>query len=188
MPQADLILAIDQGTTSSRAVVVDRSGRFLEVAQEEIDQIYPRSGWVNHDANNIWDVTMRVVLQALDRLDGGIDRIAAIGITNQRETTVLWDRGTGEPVAPAIVWQSRQSADIIRDLEERGQAETYRRITGLVPDAYFSASKIAWLLDDQPELRKRAEAGEVVFGTIDTWLIWKLTGGASHVIDHSNAA
>jgi glycerol kinase len=188
MPQADLILAIDQGTTSSRAVVVDRSGRFLDVAQEEIDQIYPQSGWVNHDANNIWDVTIRVVRQVLDRLDGGIDRIAAIGITNQRETTVLWDRATGEPVAPAIVWQSRQSAGIIRDIEQRGQAATYQRITGLVPDAYFSASKIAWLLDNQPELRARAEGGEIAFGTIDSWLIWKLTAGASHVIDHSNAA
>jgi len=135
MPQADLILAIDQGTTSSRAVVVDRSGRFLDVAQEEIEQIYPRSGWVNHDANNIWDVTIRVVRQVLDRCDGGVGRIAAIGITNQRETTVLWDRATGEPVAPAIVWQSRQSAGIIRDLEHRGQTENYQRITGLVPDA-----------------------------------------------------
>jgi glycerol kinase len=188
MGDGNLILAIDQGTTSSRAVLVDRSGRFVDVAQEEIEQIYPRSGWVNQDANNIWEVTLRVIRQVLDRLDGGIDRIAAIGITNQRETTVLWDRATGEPVAPAIVWQSRQSAGIIRDLEDRGQADLYQRLTGLVPDAYFSASKIAWLFENEPELRSRAEAGDICFGTIDSWLIWKLTGSATHVIDRSNAA
>jgi glycerol kinase len=183
-----LILAIDQGTTSSRAVLVNRSGGFIDVAQEEIEQIYPQSGWVNHDANNIWDVTLRMARTVMDRLDGGVGRIAAIGITNQRETTVLWERETGKPVAPAIVWQSRQSAGIIRDLEGRGMADTYQRITGLVPDAYFSASKIAWLLENDPALRTRAEAGDICFGTIDSWLVWNLTGGKTHVIDRSNAA
>lgn len=188
MHENQLILAIDQGTTSSRAVLVDRSGSFVDVAQEEIDQIYPRSGWVNHDAENIWDVTRRMVRQVVDRLESAVGRIAAIGITNQRETTVLWERATGKPVAPAIVWQSRQSADIVRELEERGMGEAYQRITGLVPDAYFSASKIAWLFENDPSLRLRAEAGDLCFGTIDSWLVWNLTGGKEHVIDRSNAA
>lgn len=188
MGDEQLILAIDQGTTSSRAVLVDRSGRFVDVAQEEIDQIYPQSGWVNQDANNIWDVTLRVVRQVLEREEGRVHRVAAIGITNQRETTVLWDRATGEPVAPAIVWQSRQSADIIREIEARGMADRYQELTGLVPDAYFSASKIAWLFEHHPDLRRRAERGEIAFGTIDSWLVWKLTGGKRHVIDRSNAS
>jgi glycerol kinase len=183
-----LILAIDQGTTSSRAVLVDRSGQFVDVAQEEIVQIYPQSGWVNQDANNIWDVTLRVTRQVLDRDQSRLGRVSAIGITNQRETTVLWDRATGEPVAPAIVWQSRQSAGIIRGIEERGKAPMYQEITGLVPDAYFSASKIAWLFEHHPELRHRADRGDIAFGTIDSRLVWKLTGGKRHVIDRSNAA
>lgn len=188
MGDEQLILAIDQGTTSSRAVLVDRTGAFVDVAQEEIDQIYPQSGWVNQDPENIWEVTLRVVRQVLEREDGRVDRVAAIGITNQRETTVLWDRATGKAVAPAIVWQSRQSADIIREIEARGMAGRYQEITGLVPDAYFSASKIAWLFEHHPELRQRAEQGDIAFGTIDSWLIWKLTGGKRHVIDRSNAA
>lgn len=183
-----VILAIDQGTTSSRAVLVDCNGRFVDTAQEEINQIYPQSGWVNQDPNNIWDVTLRVAKQVISRMDGGVERIAAIGITNQRETTILWDRDTGEPVAPAIVWQSRQTTPIIRDIEQRGQVALYQQVTGLVPDAYFSASKIAWLLDEDPDLRRRAEAGDICFGTVDTWLIWKLTQGATHVIDTSNAS
>ena len=188
MGDEQLILAIDQGTTSSRAVLVDRTGAFVDVAQEEIDQIYPQSGWVNQDPENIWEVTLRVVRQVLDREAGRVDRVAAIGITNQRETTVLWDRATGKAVAPAIVWQSRQSADIIREIEARGMAGRYQEITGLIPDAYFSASKIAWLFEHHPELRQRAEQGDIAFGTIDSWLIWKLTGGKRHVIDRSNAA
>jgi glycerol kinase len=183
-----LILAIDQGTTSSRAVLVDSAGHFVDLAQEEITQIFPRSGWVNQDAGNIWEATLRVTRQVLDRLDGGIERIAAIGITNQRETTVLWDRASGEPVAPAIVWQSRQTAEIIRDIEQRGQADRYQAITGLVPDAYFSASKIAWLLDQDADLRARAEAGDICFGTIDSWLIWNLSNDQTHVTDISNAS
>jgi len=182
------ILAIDQGTTSSRAVVIDAEGTFVDVAQEEIRQIFPQSGWVNHDAGEIWDVTLRMVHTVLDRLDGGASSIAAIGITNQRETTVLWDRASGEPVAPAIVWQSRQTAGVIRDIERRGMAERYREITGLVPDAYFSASKIAWLLDRDASLRRRAEAGDICFGTIDSWLIWNLTAGKAHITDISNVS
>lgn len=183
-----MILAIDQGTTSSRAVIVDRAGRFIDVAQEEIQQFFPQSGWVNHDANNIWEVTLRMVQQVLDRFDGGVSRIAGIGLTNQRETTVLWDRATGEPVSHAIVWQSRQTAAVIRDIEERGMAGCYQELTGLVPDAYFSASKIAWLLDQDADLRRRAEAGDICFGTIDSWLIWKLSAGRRHITDISNAS
>jgi glycerol kinase len=183
-----LILAIDQGTTSSRAVLVNSAGRFVDAAQQEIEQIYPRPGWVNQDAAHIWDVTLGVARQVLDRLDGGVERISAIGITNQRETTVLWDRATGKPVAPAIVWQSRQTAPLVDAIAQRGMAETYQRITGLIPDAYFSATKIAWLLDQDPDLRRRAEAGDICFGTIDSWLIWNLSGGKRHVADASNAS
>ncbi|HVL26336.1 MAG TPA: glycerol kinase GlpK, partial [Thermomicrobiales bacterium] len=188
MTDERLILAIDQGTTSSRAVLVNGAGRFVDVAQQEIEQRYPHPGWVNQDAAHIWDVTLGVTRQVLDRLEGGVARVAAIGITNQRETTVLWDRATGEPVAPAIVWQSRQTAPLVDAIDQRGMADTYRRITGLIPDAYFSATKIAWLLDQDAELRRRAETGEICFGTIDSWLIWKLSGGSRHVVDASNAS
>ena len=181
-----LILAIDQGTTSSRAMLVDRQGAAIGVAQQEITQHFPRAGWVNHDAAEIWETTRRVSRDVLDGVDLG--RIAAIGITNQRETTVLWDRATGEPVAPAIVWQSRQSAPIVAEIVARGMADTYQRITGLVPDAYFSATKIAWMLDRDSALRNRAEAGELAFGTIDSWLIWKLSGGHHHLTDFANAS
>ena len=183
-----LILAIDQGTTSSRAVLVDRAGRFVAVAQREIDQLYPRPGWVNQDPEHIWEVTLDVARRVVGEVEGGIRRVAAIGITNQRETTVLWDRRTGAPVAPAIVWQSRQTASLVEAIGQRGMAGRYQEISGLIPDAYFSATKIAWLLDQDAELRRRAEAGEICFGTIDSWLIWKLSGGACHVADISNAS
>ncbi|HEU0163583.1 MAG TPA: FGGY family carbohydrate kinase, partial [Thermomicrobiales bacterium] len=183
-----VILAIDQGTTSSRAVIVDATGAILGSVQREITQIYPAPGWVNQDANHIWEVTLDVTRRVL--AETGIDRarIAGIGITNQRETTVLWDRATGEPGAPAIVWQSRQSSAIVDEIVARGMGETYQRITGLVPDAYFSATKIAWLLARDEDLRRRAEAGEICFGTIDTWLIWKLSAGRVHVTDYGNAS
>jgi glycerol kinase len=182
------VLAIDQGTTSSRAVMFNSAGSAIAVAQQEITQHYPQPGWVNHDATEIWETTLRVTREAIDA--AGIDPgdIAAIGITNQRETSVIWDRTTGKPVAPAIVWQSRQTAPLVTDIERRGMAETYRRITGLVPDAYFSATKIAWLLDQHPGLRQRADAGELAFGTIDTWLTWNLSGGTCHVTDFANAS
>ncbi len=188
MTESKLILAIDQGTTSSRAVLVNRHGASVGMAQREITQHYPQPGWVNHDAAEIWNVTLQVTREAIAESGVSPAAIAAIGITNQRETTVLWDRATGQPVAPAIVWQSRQSSSIVEDIGRRGMAETYQRITGLVPDAYFSATKIAWLLDQEPDLRRRAEAGDLAFGTIDSWLIWNLSGGHCHVTDYANAS
>jgi glycerol kinase len=182
------VLAIDQGTTSSRALVIDRDGVVLGDAQRPISPTYPQPGWVNQDANELWKVTLRVARDAVARSGLNVGEITAIGIANQRETTLLWDRATGEPVAPAIVWQSRQSASTVNEIEERGGAAMYRRTTGLVPDAYFSATKIAWLLNEQPELRRRAEAGELCFGTVDSWLMWKLSGGRHHIIDITNAS
>ncbi len=185
---AGAIVAIDQGTTSSRAIVFDSSGAEIGIAQESIPPIFPSPGWVNHDAEKLWEVTHDVTRQAI--ANSGLDpkEIAGIGIANQRETTVLWERATGKPVAPAIVWQSRQSVPQINALIERGKSATYQTITGLVPDAYFSASKIAWLFEDQPELSRRAEAGEILFGTVDSWLLWKLSGGRVHITDASNAS
>ena len=181
------ILAIDQGTTSSRALLFGRSGAVVSIAQRPVDVTYPRPGWVNQDANQIWTATEAVCREALGKANIGWSRIAAIGITNQRETTILWDRKSGEPLAPAIVWQSRQSADVIRAMERRGVAQRYREITGLVLDPYFSASKIRWLLDQDPHLEERARRSEVCFGTVDSWLIWKLTGG-QHLTDVTNAS
>ena len=183
-----VILAIDQGTTSSRAMLFDRHGRVLGSCQHEITQHFPQPGWVNHDASEIWETTLRVTRQVIAECDIAIDRIAAIGITNQRETTLIWDRATGEPVAPAIVWQSRQSTPFVDAIVERGMVSTYQEITGLVPDAYFSATKLAWLLAEHPHLRPRAERGELAAGTIDTWLIWNLSGGKVHVTDYANAS
>lgn len=182
------VLAIDQGTTSSRAAVVDERGETRAMVQQPITPLYPQPGWVNQDAKELWSVTLRVTQEALERaVVNGIE-IAAVGITNQRETTILWDAQTGEPVAPAIVWQSRQSAEIVDDLVRRDMGATYQRLTGLVPDAYFSATKIAWLLEHDPALRARADAGELRFGTVDSWLVWNLSGGRMHVTDYSNAA
>lgn len=188
MTGTKLILAIDQGTTSSRAVLIDRHGSSVGMVQQEITQHYPQAGWVNHDASEIWDVTLRVTREVIASAGVSPANITAIGITNQRETTVLWDRATGRPVAPAIVWQSRQSSDIVDDIVHRGMAETYQRITGLVPDAYFSATKIAWILERDADLRRRAEAGDLAFGTIDSWLIWNLSGGTCHLTDYANAS
>lgn len=183
-----LVLAIDQGTTSSRAVLVDRQGQIVDAVQHEFTQYFPEPGWVNHDANEIWQVTRDVIRKLLERQGAAAARIAAIGITNQRETTVIWDRRTGQPVAPAIVWQSRQTADLVQAIRDRGMEARYQAITGLVPDAYFSATKIAWLLDRDSSLRERARAGDLAAGTIDSWLIWNLTGGARHVTDVANAS
>ncbi|MGH2562011.1 MAG: glycerol kinase GlpK [Thermomicrobiales bacterium] len=183
-----LVLAIDQGTTSSRAIVFDQHGQARAVAQEPITQYYPRPGWVNQDGREIWDVTRRVAGEAIHQIAGGPRQIAAIGIANQRETTLIWDAETGEPVAPAIVWQSRQSAQLVDDIVDRGMADTYQRITGLVPDAYFSATKIAWQLDQNDALRSRAEAGELRFGTVDSWLMWNLSGSRCHITDYANAS
>ncbi|MGH2535662.1 MAG: glycerol kinase GlpK [Thermomicrobiales bacterium] len=183
-----LVLSIDQGTTSSRAIVFDQHGRVIGVAQAPITQHYPHPGWVNQDGREIWDVTRRVAVEAIQQLGDSSRRLAAIGIANQRETTLLWDAESGEPVAPAIVWQSRQSAALVDQIVGRGMAEIYQRITGLVPDAYFSATKIAWLLDHDDALRQRADAGELRFGTVDSWLMWNLSGGQRHVTDYANAS
>jgi glycerol kinase len=182
------ILAIDQGTTSSRAVVFDERGRALGSAQQETTQQYRHPGWIEQDAREIIDVTLAMVRRVLAETGTDPVAIASIGISNQRETTILWDRATGETVAPAIVWQSRQTSELVEQIEARGMTATYQRITGLVPDAYFSATKVAWMLDQDPDLRRRAEAGELAFGTVDSWLLWHLSGGEAHVTDYSNAS
>lgn len=182
------ILALDQGTTSSRAIVFDRHGLPVATAQQEFTQILPAPGIVEHDAEEIWSSQLAVARKALEKASLSAAHIAAIGIANQRETTVLWERATGRPVANAVVWQSRVSAPLCERLKREGLAETFRRKTGLVIDAYFSATKIAHLLDSIEGLRPRAEAGKVLFGTVDSWLIWRLTGGQRHVTDVSNAS
>ncbi|MDQ7062980.1 MAG: glycerol kinase GlpK [candidate division KSB1 bacterium] len=188
MANETFVLAIDQGTTSSRAMLFDRDGRIRGVAQQEFPQYYPQPGWVEHDAGEIWDSVRQVVRTALSKAGVTASQIAAIGITNQRETTVVWDRHTGEPIHRAIVWQSRQTADICEAIKQAGLEQTIRAKTGLVVDAYFSASKIQWLLDHVPGARQKAENGDLLFGTIDTWLVWKLSGGRAHVTDYSNAS
>ena len=182
------ILSLDQGTTSSRAILFDRSGRVAAMAQQTFPQHYPQPGWVEHDPNEIWESERAVAAQALR--ESGLGRaVAAIGITNQRETTILWDRATGEPIHNAIVWQCRRTADIADALrEKRGVSELVAEKTGLHIDAYFSATKIKWLLDHVPSARERAERGEILFGTVETWLIWRLTGGKVHVTDRTNAS
>jgi glycerol kinase len=184
----DYILAIDQGTTSCRAIVFNHDSATVGQAQKEFTQHYPRPGWVEHDANEIWDVTIGVIKDAL--ADGGVspDQIAGIGITNQRETVVVWDRATGEPVHNAIVWQDRRGAQICTELSEQGYDEMVANKTGLVIDAYFSGSKIKWLLDNVDGLKERAQNGELALGTMDSWVIYKLTGGQEHVTDYSNAS
>ena len=182
------IMALDQGTTSSRCILFDHAGNICAVVNKEFKQIFPQPGWVEHDANEIWDTTYEVAHAAMSKLGVTAEDIAAIGITNQRETTVIWDKETGEPIANAIVWQCRRTSDIIDELVKEGHGDEIRAKTGLVPDAYFSGSKIKWLLDNVPGARRRAEAGKLLFGTIDTWLIWKLTGGRVHVTDYTNAS
>ena len=182
------IMALDQGTTSSRCILFDHAGNICASVQKEFRQIFPQPGWVEHDAVEIWDTTLEVSRAAMDKLGVTAADVAAIGITNQRETSVIWDKATGEPVANAIVWQCRRTAPIIDKLVAEGYGDMIREKTGLVPDAYFSGSKIKWLLDNVPGARERAERGELLFGTIDTWLIWKLTGGRVHVTDYTNAS
>jgi glycerol kinase len=182
------IMALDQGTTSSRCILFDKSGNICSVVNKEFKQIYPQPGWVEHDAMEIWDTTLEVARAAMAKRSVKAQDIAAIGITNQRETTVVWDKDTGEPIANAIVWQCRRTSDIIDGLVKDGWSDKIRDKTGLVPDAYFSGAKIKWLLDNTPGARRRAKAGKLLFGTIDTWLIWKLTGGRVHVTDYTNAS
>jgi glycerol kinase len=182
------ILALDQGTTSSRSILFDAAGQPVAAAQREFTQFFPRSGWVEHDAEEIWATQAATITEVLARARITPHEVAAIGITNQRETTVLWDRRNGLPVAPAIVWQDRRTADFCRQMQDEGlEAEVTRR-TGLLLDPYFSGTKLAWLLDHVPGARDRAERGELAFGTIDSWLVWKLTNGARHVTDVSNAS
>jgi len=182
------ILALDQGTTSSRAIVFDRDGAIRAIAQKEFTQMFPSPGWVEHDPQEIWASQIGVAVEALGRAQVRPKDVAAIGITNQRETTIVWDRETGEPIHHAIVWQDRRTADFCERLKAEGAGEAIQVRTGLLIDAYFSASKIRWLLDHVPGARARAEAGKLAFGTVDTWLVWKLTGGTCHVTDVSNAS
>jgi glycerol kinase len=183
-----LLLALDQGTTSSRAVVVDATGRFVGVAQREFPQHFPRSGWVEHDAEDIWRTQRETAVSAITAAGVRAADIAAVGITNQRETVVVWERSTGRAIAPAIVWQDRRTADVVARLKAEGHEAEVRRVTGLLLDPYFSATKIAWILDHVPGARERAERGELAAGTIDSWLLWKLTDGAVHATDVTNAS
>jgi glycerol kinase len=182
------ILALDQGTTSSRAIVFDHAGSVVSVAQQEFRQIYPKPGWVEHDAHEIWATQSHVATEAVSRARLSANDIAAVGITNQRETTIVWDRETGKPIANAIVWQDRRTAVICDRLRTRGLARPIRRKTGLIVDAYFSATKLQWLLENVPGAKARARAGRLAFGTVDSWLVWNLTGGRHHVTDISNAS
>ena len=182
------ILALDQGTTSSRAIIFDHDSKILGMAQQEFTQYYPQPGWVEHDAEQIWQTQYAVIEEVLAKTGVTMAEIAAVGITNQRETTVIWDRMTGEPVAPAIVWQCRRTAELVESLVAKGWGDKIRAKTGLVPDAYFSATKVKWILDNVEGVSERAERGELLFGTIDTWLVWKLTGGQLHITDYSNAS
>lgn len=181
------VMALDQGTTSSRCILFDKKGKICSMAQKEFSQIYPQPGWVEHNPMEIWSSQLAVATEAMAMVGAGPEDISGIGITNQRETTIVWDKKTGEPVYNAIVWQCRRTADRIDALNAAGCGETIRKKTGLIPDAYFSATKIAWILDHVPGARKRAQAGELLFGTVDTWLIYNLTKGEVHVTDYTNA-
>jgi glycerol kinase len=187
MPDS-FVLALDQGTTSSRAILFDRSGRIRQIAQKEFQQYYPQPGWVEHDPEEIWSSQYGVLAEVLAKAGCTTRDIAAIGITNQRETAIVWDRSTGRPIHPAIVWQDRRTAGYCDELKAQGLAEMIRERTGLVIDAYFSATKLKWMLDQVPGARARAERGELAFGTVDSWLVWKLTGGKLHITDSTNAS
>ena len=182
------ILALDQGTTSSRAILFDKKGKIFHSAQREFKQYFPQSGWVEHNPHEIWSSILAVMATVLSEKNITAEKIAGIGITNQRETTVVWDKTTGNPVYNAIVWQSRQTAEICEELKESGYNDLFRDKTGLLIDAYFSGTKVKWILDNVEGAREKADRGELLFGTIDTWLIWKLSGGKEHVTDYSNAS
>ena len=183
------VLALDQGTTSSRAILFDNEQNIIAVQQREFEQIYPQQGWVEHNPMEIWSTQYGVMNEVVAQSGVDAHDIAAIGITNQRETTILWEKATGRPIYNAIVWQCRRTAPLVDELlQQPGMADYIRENTGLMPDAYFSATKIKWILDNVPSARERAEAGEILFGTVDTWLVWKLTGGRVHVTDRTNAS
>lgn len=185
---AKYVMALDAGTTSNRCILFDARGRMCAMAQKEFTQYYPQPGWVEHDAQEIFSTQLSVAQAAMEKLGASASDIAAIGITNQRETTIVWDKATGKPVCNAIVWQCRRTAEYCDSLKAKGLTEAIRAKTGLVIDAYFSGTKLRWILENVPGVRARAERGELLFGTVDSWLIWKLTGGKRHVIDYSNAS
>lgn len=182
------VMALDAGTTSNRCILFDKNGRIISIAQKEFTQYFPKPGWVEHDADEIWSTQLGVAVEAMSKVGASAEDIAAIGITNQRETAIVWDKETGEPVCPAIVWQCRRTAEYCDQLKEQGYTDVIRAKTGLIIDAYFSGTKIRWILDHVEGARERAEKGELLFGTVETWLIWKLTKGRVHVTDYSNAS
>ena len=183
-----LILALDQGTTSSRAILFNHDGEIVNVSQKPFEQIFPKPGWVEHDANEIWSSQISVVAEVIAKTRTSFKKIAAIGITNQRETTIVWDKETSEPVYNAIVWQDRRTSKYCDELKAQGHIDMIKQKTGLVLDAYFSATKLKWILDNVKGAREKAEQGKLCFGTVDTWLIWKLTSGKSFMTDVSNAS
>lgn len=182
------VMALDAGTTSNRCILFNEKGEICSVAQKEFTQYFPKPGWVEHDANEIWSTQLGVAVEAMQKIGATAEDIAGIGITNQRETTIVWDKKTGEPVYHAIVWQCRRTSEYCDTLKEKGLQDTYRKKTGLIIDAYFSGTKLKWILDEVEGVRERAEKGELLFGTVESWLIWKLTKGAVHVTDYSNAS
>nr|WP_194709726.1 glycerol kinase GlpK [Radiobacillus deserti] len=182
------ILSLDQGTTSSRAILFNHDGEIVETAQREFEQFFPKPGWVEHDANEIWTSILAVISEVLRKADVEPDQIAGIGITNQRETTVVWDKNTGKPIYKAVVWQSRQTEGICKDLREKGLNDLFREKTGLLLDPYFAGTKVKWILDNVEGAREKADNGDLLFGTIDSWLVYKLSGGKTHVTDYSNAS
>lgn len=185
---AKYIMALDAGTTSNRCILFNEKGEICSMAQKEFTQYFPKPGWVEHDANEIWSTQLGVAVEAMSKISASAEDIAAIGITNQRETAIVWDKNTGEPVYHAIVWQCRRTSEYCDSLKEKGLTEIYRKKTGLIIDAYFAGTKVKWILDNVKGARERAEKGELLFGTVETWLIWKLTKGAVHVSDYSNAS
>uniref|UniRef100_UPI0006A7B07E glycerol kinase GlpK n=1 Tax=Ornithinibacillus contaminans TaxID=694055 RepID=UPI0006A7B07E len=185
---ATYILSLDQGTTSSRAILFNQKGEIVQTAQQEFEQFFPKPGWVEHDANEIWTSILSCIAEVMRKADITPEDIAGIGITNQRETAVVWDKNTGKPIYRAIVWQSRQTEEICRGLREQGYNDLFREKTGLLLDPYFSGTKVKWILDNVEGAREKAEKGDLLFGTIDTWLVYKLSGGKAHVTDYSNAS
>ena len=185
---AKYVMALDAGTTSNRCILFNEKGEMCSVAQKDFTQYFPKPGWVEHNANEIWSSQLSVAVEAMAQIGANAEDIAAIGITNQRETTIVWDKMTGEPVYNAIVWQCRRTSEYCDSLKEKGLTDKFREKTGLVIDAYFSGTKLKWILDNVPGVRERAEKGELLFGTVETWLIWKLTKGSVHVTDYSNAS
>ena len=186
--QKKYIIALDQGTTSSRAIIFDKNLNIIEKAQKEFTQIFPQPGWVEHNPMEIWASQRSVLTEVIAQSGISLKDVAAIGITNQRETVIVWDKNTGEPVYNAIVWQCRRTAEICEELKSRGLEDYVKENTGLIIDAYFSGTKVKWILDNVKGAREKAENGELLFGTVDTWLVWKLTGGKVHVTDFTNAS